>query len=375
MAAHRGLAVPSYPVGEPLLVYSILNNFIRREAMRKNVVFGAAVIAAGGLLVQPVLADEIADLYQGRTVTILYGYGTGGTYGKTSLVLSRHLGKFIPGNPTVITQSMPGAGGLKSANYAYNVMPKQGHNILMPPDMSMVSQLLRPQQVKYDSRNFTWLGRVFGSNNLLAVRRDTGVSSIEDARKKQVLMASTGKGSPTFIVTSLVNGLVDTKFKIVEGYQGSHKSKLSVEQGETQGISLAWASWKSDREAWFKGSNSFMVPIVQSGFTRDEDWPNLPIIQELTSDPDAKSAADLIATSSLFGRGLAMPPGVPAKVTSALRESFWKTVNSKDFLDDVQRTKLDYSPLKGDEIQKRVNQVLGMSPKAVAMARQAIFGK
>lgn len=343
--------------------------------MRKTVLFAAGVIAAGGVLVQPALADDLAEMYKGRTVTILYGYGTGGTYGKTSLVLSRHLGKFIPGNPTVITQSMPGAGGLKSANYAYNVMPKNGFNILMPPDMSMVSQLLRPEQVKYDSRNFTWLGRVFGSNNLLAVRRDAGVSTIEQAKQKQVLMASTGKGSPTFIVTSLVNGLLDTKFKIVEGYQGSHKSKLSVEQGETQGISLAWASWKSDRESWFKGSDSFMVALIQSGFTRDEDWPNLPIIQDLVSDPDAKAAADLIATSSLFGRGLALPPGVPDKLVGPLREAFWKTVQSDGFLGDVKRTKLDYSPLKGDDIQKRVNQVLAMSPKAVAMARKAIFGK
>jgi tripartite-type tricarboxylate transporter receptor subunit TctC len=343
--------------------------------MRKFVLLSAAVIAAGGVLVQPALADDLADMYKDRTVTILYGYGTGGTYGKTSLVLSRHLGNFIPGKPTVITQSMPGAGGLKSANYAYNVMPKTGFNILMPPDMSMVSQLLRPEQVKYDSRNFIWLGRVFGSNNLLAVRRDVGVSTIEQARQKQVLMASTGKGSPTFIVTSLVNGLLDTRFKIVEGYQGSHKSKLSVEQGETQGISLAWASWKSDRESWFKGSDSFLVGLVQSGFTRDEDWPNLPLIQDLVSDPDAKAAADLIATSSLFGRGLALPPGVPNKLVGPLREAFWKAVQSDAFLDDVKRTKLDYSPLKGDDIQKRVNQVLAMSPKAVAMARKAIFGK
>jgi hypothetical protein len=216
---------------------------------------------------------------------------------------------------------------------------------------------------------------VFGSNNLLAVRRDAGVSSIEQAKEKQVLMASTGKGSPTFIVTSLVNGLLDTRFKIVEGYQGSHKSKLSVEQGETQGISLAWASWKSDRESWFKGTNSFMVALVQSGFTRDEDWPNLPLIQDLTNDADAKSAADLIATSSLFGRGLTLPPGVPERLVEPLRQAFWETVNSKDFLEDVKRTKLDYSPLKGEEIQKRVNQVLAMSPKAVAMAREAVFGK
>jgi len=343
--------------------------------MRKTILFSSAVIAAGGLLVQPVLADDIADMYSGKTVTIIYGYGTGGTYGKTSLVLSRHLGRHIPGKPTVITQSMPGAGGLKSANYAYNAMPKTGFNILMPPDMSMVSQLLRPEQVKYNAKDFIWLGRVFGSNNLIAVRRDAGVLTIDDAKKKQALMASTGKGSPTFIVTALVNGLLNTKFKIIEGYKGSHASKLSVEQGETNGISLAWASWRSDRASWFKGDKSYMVALLQSGFTRDEEWPNVPIIQDLVSDPDAKSAADLIATSSLFGRGLALPPGAPSKIVEPLRKAFWDTMQSAEFKAEVEKTKLDYSPIKGEEIQKTVNKVLGMSPKAVAMARKAIFGK
>lgn len=344
--------------------------------MRTLTLLGAAGVAMAALLAQPVAADQIADMYKGRTVTIIYGYGTGGTYGKTSLVLSRHIGNFIPGKPNVITQSMPGAGGLKMANYAYNAMPKQGFNILMPPDMSMVSQLLRPRKVKYDAKNFTWLGRVFGSNNLLAVRRDAGVLSIDEAKKKRALMASTGKGSPTFIVTALVNGLVGTKFKIVEGYKGSHRTKLSVEQGETQGISLAWASWKSDRADWFTGGNkSYMVPLVQSGFTRDPDWPNVPLVQDLVSDPNAKAAADLIATSSLFGRGLALPPGVPHKLVGPLREAFWNTVQSAAFKADVERTKLEYSPIKGPEIQKTVNKVLKMSPKAVAMARKAIFGK
>ncbi len=344
--------------------------------MNTKTFFGAAALAGLAAMAAPANAADLADMYKGKTVTILFGYGVGGTYGKTSLVLSRHLGKFIPGNPNVITQSMPGAGGLKSANYAYNVMPKGGMNILMPPDMSMVSQLLRPTKVKYNAKNFTWMGRVFGSNNLIAVRRDAGVTSIDQVKSKQILMASTGKGSPTFIVTALVNGLAGTKFKIVEGYKGSHRAKLSVEQGETQGISLAWASWKSDRAAWFTGGQkSYVVPLVQSGFERDPDLANVPLVQELVTDADAKSAADLIATSSLFGRGLALPPGVPNHLIAPLREAFWNTVQSADFKAEVERTKLDYSPLKGADIQKTVNKVLNMSPAAVAMARKAIFGK
>jgi tripartite-type tricarboxylate transporter receptor subunit TctC len=189
--------------------------------MKRTTLYGAAALAAASIAALPATANDVEKHYDGQTVTIIYGYGSGGTYGKTSLLLSRHLGKFIPGNPTVITQSMPGAGDLKAANYAYNAMPKNGLFLLMPPDMSMVSQVLRPKKVKYDARNFTFLGRVFGSNNLIAVRRDSGVTTLDQAIKKQVIMGSTGKGSPTFIVTSLVKGLVGAKFKIVTGYKGS----------------------------------------------------------------------------------------------------------------------------------------------------------
>jgi hypothetical protein len=343
--------------------------------MRHSILVGAIAVAMGALVAQPAAADKVSDLYSGKTVTILFGYGTGGTYGKTSLVLSHHLGKHIPGNPTIITQSMPGAGGMKAANYAYNAMPKNGLYLLMPPDMSMVSQVLRPKKVKYDARNFTYLGRVFGSNNLIAVRRDSGVTTLEQAKTKQVIMGSTGKGSPTFIVTSLANGLVGTKFKIVQGYKGSARTKLAMEQGEVFGISLAWASWKNDKLAWFTGPNSFAVGLLQSGYKRDKDWPNIPLISEMVTDADAKAAADLIATSTLIGRSLALPPGAPGFLTEPLRKAFWETVNSKAFMDDATRTKLPLLQKKGAEIQATVDQILNMSPVAVAKARSAIFGK
>ncbi|MGB0632455.1 MAG: hypothetical protein ACPGRZ_17335 [Alphaproteobacteria bacterium] len=332
----------------------------------------ACVAAAVGILAAiPAGAMD----YSGKTMTIIYGYGTGGTYGKTSLLLSRHLGKHIPGNPTIISKSMPGAGGLKSANYAYNAMPKDGLYLLMPPDMSLVSQVLRPEKVKYDAKNFTWLGRVFGSNNLIALRRDTGVTSFDAAKTTEVIMGSTGKGSPTFIIPSLANGLLGTKFKIVSGYKGSARTRQAMEQGEVRGVSLAWAAWKNGHPQWFQGNKSFAVPVLQSGFKRDPDLPNTPLISELVKDPHAKAAADLIATSSLIGRGLALPPGAPKELVPVLREAFWKTVNSPEFMSDATKSKLPLSQLKGEEIQKTVNDILGMSPVAVKAAQAAIFGK
>tara|TARA_R110002072_G_scaffold60051_71_gene152814 strand:- start:1284 stop:2321 length:1038 start_codon:yes stop_codon:yes gene_type:complete len=336
----------------------------------------AAFAVAGSALAAPAAADVLADKYAGKTITIIYGYGAGGTYGKTSLLLSRYLGNNIPGNPTVITKSMPGAGGLKSANYAFNAMPKGGLYMLMPPDMSLVSQVLRPEKVKYDARKFTWLGRVFGSNNLIATRRDAGAANYKDAMKTEIIMGSTGKGSPTFIVTALANGLLGTKFKIVSGYKGSSRVRQAMEQGEVKGVSLAWAAWKNGHPQWFEGgSNSFAVGLLQSGFTRSPDLPDVPLIRELAQGADAKAAADLIATSSLIGRGLLMPPGTPQELIDPLRAAFWKTVNSPAFIADAKKSKLPLSQMKGAEIQKTVNEILGMSPVAIKTAQKAIFGK
>jgi tripartite-type tricarboxylate transporter receptor subunit TctC len=344
--------------------------------MNKTVLFGAFA-AAGAMLATSASAFDMAEHYAGKTVTILYGYGSGGTYGKTSLLLSRHIGKFIPGNPTVITQSMPGAGGLKSANYAANVMPKDGHNLLMPPDMSLVSEVLRPKKVKYKTSQFTWLGRVFGSNNLTGIRRDSGITTVQEAMKKQIIMGSTGKGSPTFIVTALMNGLLGTKFKIVTGYKGSARTKQAMEQGEVQGITLAWASWNNDKRSWYKdgGNNSFAVGIAQSGFDREEDWPNVPTVAELCKTKDCKSAALLVASSSLFGRGLALPPGAPKELVKPLREAVWKAIQSDGFKADAKKTKLPYLPKTGAQIQDTLEGLMkDTSDAAIEMARSAIFG-
>jgi tripartite-type tricarboxylate transporter receptor subunit TctC len=198
---------------------------------RTFISFAAAATAVA--LAAPATAQSAADVFKDRTVTILVGYGAGGTYGQTALLLSNHLGNHIPGKPNVIVQHMPGAGGLKAANYAYVVMPKNGHNILMPPEMSVVSQMLRPKRVRYDVAKMHWLGTVFGANQIMMVRRDTGIKGIEDLRKKEVIVASTGTGSPTYIVPAMMNGILKTKFKIVTGYKGSAGTSLSVEQGET----------------------------------------------------------------------------------------------------------------------------------------------
>ena len=344
--------------------------------MNKTTLTGVALAAAVAFAPQASMAQSAADTYKDRTVTILVGYGAGGTYGQTSLLLARHLGRHIPGNPTVVVQHMPGAGGLKATNYAYNAMPKNGFNVLMPPEMSVVSQLLRPKKVKYVTNKFTWLGVVFGANQVMMVRRDTGIKSLEDLKKKQIIVASTGTGSPTYLVPAMMNGVLGTKFKIVTGYKGSAKTTLSVEMGETFGMTNSWVSWTKNRGPWFKGGDkSYALKLAQVGYTKEDDLPDLPLLTELATNPDDKAAAAMLSTAAVIGRGLAFPPGAPSRLLEPMRTAFWNTVTDPKFVSDGTKRGLRVNPMKGAEIQKIVNEAMKISPTAAAKARKYVFGK
>jgi len=342
--------------------------------MSKKWKLSAASVAliAGALLTGPASADAISDFYKGKTVKIVFGFGVGGTYGKYALILGEFLSRHIPGNPTVVTQSMPGAGGLKAANFAYNVMPKDGTGLYMPVDSLIISQLLRPNKVKFKSDDFTWLGTVVQSNATIVVRSDTGIRSIEDLKTKQVIMASSGKGSQTFLMPQLLNALYGAKFKIVTGYRGAAKMQLSMEQGETQGISLTWLSWKTNRPDWLK-PDGFARAIVQIGYTKEPDL-DAPMFSDVVKSPADKQIVNFMASMSPIGRGLAVPPGVSKDMISALRWAFDKTVSDPGFVAAAKKRSLKVNPLTGERIQAIVRQSLQASPAVIKRAQQLIMG-
>ena len=208
----------------------------------------AAALVLGGTTAAT--AETAAEFYKGKTLKIVFGFGVGGTYGKYSQILAQYLAPYT-GAEKVITQSMPGAGGIKATNFMYNVAKPDGLTMFMPPDTIVISELLRPKAVKYKSNDFQWLGTAVQSNSIIVLRADAGIQKAEDLKTKQVIMGSTGKGSQTFLMPSLVNGVLGAKFKIVSGYKGSRKAQLAMEQNEVQGVALTWLSWKSAKEKWF----------------------------------------------------------------------------------------------------------------------------
>jgi tripartite-type tricarboxylate transporter receptor subunit TctC len=330
-------------------------------------------LAMGVFSTGPAMADAISDFYKGRTVTLVFGFGVGGTYGKYSLTLAEFLSKHIPGNPKIVAQSMPGAGGLKATNYAYNVMAKDGSALFMPPDSLVISQLLRPKKVRYDATKFTWLGTVIQSNSVIVVRSDAGISKLSDLRSKQVIMASTGKGSQTFLIPQLVNAVYGAKFKIVMGYKGSRGSQYAMEQGEAQGVSLTWLAWKTGKPHWFE--KGFAKPVVQNGFVKEPDLADVPMLIDVVKNEDHKKIVRFMATLSPIGRGLAVPPGVPAARVAALRMAFQKTVADPEFIAAAERRRLRVNAASGEEIQKIVTDSMDVPAAVVRQAQKMIMGK
>jgi len=338
----------------------------------KFALLGAA-LGATAMLAAPAQAKDFD--FTGKQVKIVIGFGFGGTYGKYSRMFAEHLKNHIPGNPNVIVESRPGAGGLLATNYAAKAMPANGLNYLVPPDSAVVVQLMRPKKAKFDMRKFSWIGSANQTNVILVVRSDTGVKKWEDLRNISVPMGSTGLASTSTIMPGLVNRMLGTKMKIVTGYKGSSKTGLSVEQGENRGSAFNWLFWKSKYERWFQGDKPFAIAVLQLGHFKDPELPNVPMMREVV-DPKYKPVLQFIGSLGLIGRGLAAPPGTPQGAIDVMRTAWEKMVKDPTFLSDAKKRKLRVIAADAATIEKVVNDsIANTDPKLVTWAAELAYGK
>ena len=332
----------------------------------------AAVMAASVAGTPAVAAD--ADYFNGKTMKIVIPYGPGGTYDKYGNTFSRHLGKHIPGKPNIILQHMPGAGGSKAMNFTYNIMVKNGLNMVVPLDNSVVNQLLRPKRMKFKSDKFRWLGSSNQTNVVMVVRSDTGVKSVMNMKKIAVIGATSGKSSSGYINPKLIWGLLGLKGRMVTGYKGSSRSTLAMEQGEAQMAAFNWLAWASKVPHWFKGDKPFARAIVQVGAFTDPDLPNVPMLGDLVTAKD-KPLVDFMSTAGALGRGLTLPPGVDPRIIATLRKAYTAMNSDKAFAAELTRKKLRLMASDGVTVQKVVaNALKSTTPAVVARVREVIYG-
>ena len=328
--------------------------------------FLAACLAG---LAAPASADPVADYFKGKTVTVLVGVSAGGEYDLQARLISRYLGRYIPGNPTVVAQNMVGAGGLTEANYLYNVAPKDGTFIGMIQNALPVMQAVNLPGPQFDSARFLWLGAIAPTVETLAVWHTSGVTTIDQARSKEVVIGAVGKGGITDTFPRMINEFAGTKFKIVVGYPGGNDVNLAMERGEVAGRNNTWSSWKATKKNWL---DEHKITILAYEGPKPPDLGNVPSVQDLAKTDEDKAAIRLIAAGTLFGRPLTAPPGVPADRIAALRAAFLATMKDPEFLKEAAAGDIEVDPVDGVKMQKIAEELIALPESVKARARPLI---
>ncbi|MFN3889663.1 MAG: Bug family tripartite tricarboxylate transporter substrate binding protein [Beijerinckiaceae bacterium] len=326
---------------------------------------GAAFVACAGFA----QAQAPAEFYKGRSVNVLIGVGVGGFYDLNARVVARHIGRHIPGAPILVPQNMTGAGGARMAAYLVDVAPKDGANIGMIPNNFPAMQAIGSDAIKFDLSTFNWIGSPAPLTGAMTVWRTSGVTSIDDARSREVVAGASGRGAESFSMPAMMNEFLGTKFRIVTGYQGGNAINLAMERGEVQARYNFWSSWKSTRPDWVKNGD---IRVIATMGPKPRDLPGVPSIIDLVKSDDDRRVVDVIISGTYLGTPLAFAGGVPADRVAAVRLAFDATMKDAEFLAEAQKLQIEVDPVSAAELEAVVTRVL-KTPKALAARARPIL--
>jgi tripartite-type tricarboxylate transporter receptor subunit TctC len=303
----------------------------------------------------PAAADPVADFYRGKTVRVLVGVGAGGDYDVHARLLARHLGKHIPGNPAVIPENMTGAGGLKMANFLYELAPRDGTQIGVIGNYFPALQAAGGRGVSFDTSRFGWLGSLTRESQTMAVWHTTGVKTIDDARRREIVAGASARGAITYSFPAMMNAFLGTRFRIVTGYSGGNDINLAMERGEVEARTNSWQSWKVNRAAWLREGK---IAIIAYGGHRSNELRDVPMIEDIAVNEEDRQVLRLLTLGPTLGRPFAAPPGVPAERIAALRAALAATASDPDLLAEAANAGMELEPLGGEAIQALVATML-----------------
>jgi tripartite-type tricarboxylate transporter receptor subunit TctC len=308
-------------------------------------------------------ADPVADFYRDKTVSITVPGGPGASLALYCQLIAAHWKRHIPGNPTLMCQHRPGAGGTLGAAYMYNVAPRDGTAIGEIQSASVLAPALR--KMKFDVKKFVWLGSMTSEPSVIAVWHKAPATTVEGAKHVEVLMGSTGTSSETYITPTLMNKLLGTKFRIVQGYTAGNIN-LAMERGEVHGRWSPWANWVSVHPDWVR--DKWIVPLVQYG-PKVAELPDVPYLKDLIPSDEGKQMITFVELASQVGKGFFLPPGVPADRVAALRSSFMATMKDEAFLAAAAKVNAEINPIPGEALQQTVDRALTTPESVLAKMR------
>ena len=303
---------------------------------------GAALLAA-----LPAVAQSPAEFYRSHTVTFLIGYPTGNGYDAYSRLLIRHLGRHMPGNPTIVAENMPGAGSMVMINHLYNLAVKDGSVIGLPSRDLIIEPLLGNSQAKFVPRKLAWIGSMNKDTAVCVAWGKTGVKTLEQAKERPLAVGATGTASGSFLLPQLLNAVLGTKFKIILGYPDASAVNIALERGELEGFCTSYAAIETARPQWL--AEHQVNVLAQLGMTRSADI-DAPVVLDMTRDEAARQAMTLVFASQEMGRPVAGPPGMPADRLQAMRTAFDATMKDPAFLEEAKRQRFAIDAITGAEV-------------------------
>jgi tripartite-type tricarboxylate transporter receptor subunit TctC len=336
-------------------------------------VLAAALVTALPLSIAR--AQSPAEFYKGKTVEFYIGYSVGGGYDLYARTIARHIGKHIPGNPTVVPKNMEGAGSLRLANWLFRVGAKDGSVIGTIGRGTGFDPILGQQGAQFDGTKFTWLG---SANNEVSVcvswNATSGIAKFEDLLSKEMTVGGTSSSADTDQFPRIMNGVLGTKMRIVSGYPGGNDVVLAMERGEVKGrCGWSWSSVMSTHRVWLDEKK--MTVLAQLALQKHPDLPDVPLIIDLAKTDEQKQILKLIFARQVMGRPYLAPPGIPADRAAALRQAFMDTMTDKDFLADAEKAQLEITPVDGATIQKLVAEVYQTPPEVAKKAAELLNAK
>ena len=338
----------------------------------KRINLGRAVSALLLLVLAPAVIALAAtdDFYKGRSVNLYIGYSPGGAYDLYARVIARHMGAHIPGSPTLVPQNMEGAGSLRLANYLYRVAPQDGTAIATFGRGIAFDPLLLGQGDAFDAQKLNWLGSANNEVSVCVAMKSSGITSFQDLFTKELKVGGTGASSDTDQFPRVLNAVLGTHFKVVQGYPGGNDVVLAMERGEVQGrCGWSWSSVLSTHRSWI--TDGRMIVLVQLSLTKHPDLPNVPLVMDFAKTGEQRQILKMMFARNVMGRPYVAPPNLPADRVATLRQAFMDTMKDKDFLAEADKMRLEINPVSGAEVEKLVKEVYATPPDIVAKARAA----
>ena len=317
----------------------------------------------------PSIAQE--DFYKGRTINLYIGFAPGGSYDLYARTLARHMGKHIPGSPTIVAQTMQGAGSFRAANHLFAVAPKDGSAMGMVSQALALEEMLGTSGIMFKSADFTWIGRSTNITELMMTWRTSKTQTYKDALTRETPIASTGPGSPSEGWPRLLNGLAGAKFKIIGGYQASANALLAMERGEVDASFTSWDTLSGSKPEWLQ-TKSVNI-LVQFNRKRLSELPDTPSVVELATREEDRRILDFYVTGAEVGRSFIAPPGLPPERTKTLREAFMKmSTQDADYIAELARAKAPVNAMPGEELQAMIASIMQTPPALIERMRKIL---